>query len=237
MNGFTLSNDGVIVSLTKKHVTLTFDVVIKTVGDGCVTDVMMKPIVKKRIPDGYAHTSIGMERSLGINHLHKVFGHCGLENLKSTSKMYGLKQLGNFETCNECAVAKVQQKNFNKSWLNSSDVTGERLYIDISSNAEMSFGGAKFWVLIIDNYSDYCWSYTLKRKSDLKEKVNTLLTELQIAGLNVKFIRCDDARENVSMKNDQDIKSFGVKFEFSGPRTPQRNGKVERNFQTFYGRI
>jgi hypothetical protein len=30
---------------------------------------------------------------------------------------------------------------------------------------------------------------------------------------------------------------YGVKFEFSGPRTPQRNGKVERKFQTFFGRI
>jgi hypothetical protein len=72
MNGFTLANDGVIVSFTKKHVTLTFDVVIKIIGDGCVTGVMMKPIVKKRIHDGYAHTSIGMERCLDINHLHKV---------------------------------------------------------------------------------------------------------------------------------------------------------------------
>jgi len=71
----------------------------------------------------------------------------------------------------------------------------------------------------------------------LKGKVRTLLTELKIAGINVKFIQCDDAGENMPMKNDQDIKSFGVKFEFSGPRTPQRNGKVERKFQTFYGRI
>jgi hypothetical protein len=30
---------------------------------------------------------------------------------------------------------------------------------------------------------------------------------------------------------------LNIKFEFSGPRTPQRNGKVERKFQTFYGRI
>jgi hypothetical protein len=127
MNGFTLANDGVIVSLTKKQVTLTFDVVIKIVGDGCVTSVVMKPIVKKRIHNGYAHASIGMERSLDINHLHKVFGHCGLETLKRTSKMYGLKHSGNFETCNERAVAKAQQKNVNKSWLNSSDVPGERL--------------------------------------------------------------------------------------------------------------
>jgi hypothetical protein len=28
-----------------------------------------------------------------------------------------------------------------------------------------------------------------------------------------------------------------VKFEFSGPRTPQRNGKVKIKFQTFFGRI
>jgi hypothetical protein len=41
----------------------------------------------------------------------------------------------------------------------------------------------------------------------------------------------------MTMKNDHEIKSFGIKFEFSGPRTPQRNGKVERNFQLFYGRI
>jgi hypothetical protein len=161
MNGFTLANDGVIVSLTKKHVTLTFDVLIKTVGDGCVTGVMMKPIVKKIIHDGYAHTSIGMERSLDINHLHNIFGHCGLETLKSTSKMYGLKHSENFETCEESAVAKARQKNVNKSWLNSSDVPSERLYIDISSIAERSFGGAKFWALIVDDYSDYCWSFIL----------------------------------------------------------------------------
>jgi len=32
-------------------------------------------------------------------------------------------------------------------------------------------------------------------------------------------------------------KGCSIKFEFSGPRTPQQNGKVERKFQTFYGRI
>jgi hypothetical protein len=41
----------------------------------------------------------------------------------------------------------------------------------------------------------------------------------------------------MTMKNDPEIKSFGIKFEISGPRTPQRNGKVDRKFQTLYGRI
>jgi hypothetical protein len=89
--------------------------------------------------------------------------------------MYGLKHSGNFETCKECAVAKAQQKNVNKNWLNSSDVPGERLYINISSIAEKSFGGAKLWALINDDYSDYCWNFILKSKSYLKEKVKNFV--------------------------------------------------------------
>jgi transposase InsO family protein len=41
----------------------------------------------------------------------------------------------------------------------------------------------------------------------------------------------------MTMKNDPEIKLFGIKFEFSGPRTPQQNGKAERKFQKLYGRI
>jgi hypothetical protein len=47
-----------------------------------------------------------------------------------------------------------------------------------------------------------------------------------------------EINESIKIGNgDSVIKSFGVKFEFSGPRTPQRNGKFERKFQTLYGRI
>jgi hypothetical protein len=113
----------------------------------------------------------------------------------------------------------------------------ECLYVNISSIKERSFGEARFWDLIVDDYTDYCWSFILKNKLDLKVKIKTLLTDLKIANWNVRFIRCDDAGENMTIKNDPEIKSFGIKFEFSGPRTPQRNGKVDRKFQILYGRI
>jgi hypothetical protein len=32
-------------------------------------------------------------------------------------------------------------------------------------------------------------------------------------------------------------KGYNIKFESSGPQIPQRNGKMERKFQTFFGRI
>jgi hypothetical protein len=77
----------------------------------------------------------------------------------------------------------------------------------------------------------------LKNKSDVKGKIKTLLNDLKIAGIDVKYIRCNNAGKNKAMIDDPEIKPFGIKFEFPGPRTPQRNGKVERKFQTFYGRI
>jgi hypothetical protein len=43
-NGNKLSNNDVIVSLIKKHVTLPVDRIIKTLYDGCVTGVMMRTI-------------------------------------------------------------------------------------------------------------------------------------------------------------------------------------------------
>jgi hypothetical protein len=46
-----------------------------------------------------------------------------------------------------------------------------------------------------------------------------------------------DAAENMTMKDDPEVKTSGIKFEIFGPRTPPKNGKVERNFQTLYGRI
>jgi hypothetical protein len=115
-------------------------------------------------------------------------------------------------------------------------VSGERVYLDISSIRDESYGGSCFWVLLVDDYTDYCWRIFLKNKSDLKSKVMTLLTDLKIAEINVKYIRCDDSGENKALFEACQAQGYGVKFEFSGPKTPQQNGKVESKFQTFFGR-
>jgi hypothetical protein len=93
----------------------------------------------------------------------------------------------------------------NKNWLGSSNLPGERLYVDISLIKERSIGGAKVWALIVNDYTDYCSSFVLKNKSDLNGKIKTLLTDLKIANCNVRFIKCDNAGENMAMKNDPEI--------------------------------
>jgi hypothetical protein len=86
--------------------------------------------------NGFANASISNERSYDINHLHKLFGHCGQEIFNNTINMFGFNSSSNFDTCEQCAIARAQQKNVNKNWLVSSNLPGERLYVDISSIKE-----------------------------------------------------------------------------------------------------
>jgi hypothetical protein len=58
-------------------------------------------------------------------------------------------------------------------------VPGERLYIDISSVRASSFGGYKFWVLIVDDFTDMCWSIFVKAKSLMPEQVVMLIKSLR----------------------------------------------------------
>jgi hypothetical protein len=85
-------------------------------------------------------------------------------------------------------------KNVNKNWLGSSSLPGERLYVDMSSMIESSFGGVKLWSLIVDDYTYYYWSFVMKNKLDIRARIKMLLTDLKIANQIVKFIRCDDAK-------------------------------------------
>jgi hypothetical protein len=59
---FKVSKDGVVISLNYKHVKLEFDRVIHAT-DGCVTGVLMKPIMSDNI-NGFSNASISTKRSL-----------------------------------------------------------------------------------------------------------------------------------------------------------------------------
>jgi hypothetical protein len=143
----------------------------------------------------------------------------------------------NFKVCKDCTVAKARQKNLNQVWKGGIQVPGERVYLDIRNTRDESYGGSYFWVVLVDDCTDYCWSKSLKKKSDFKGKVLTLLTDLNVAGIYVKKLRCDDSCENKALFEACQSQGYGLKFEFSCPRTPQQNDNVKRKFQTFFGKI
>ena len=137
-----------------------------------------------------------------------------------------IQLVGTMKECHECALAKIKQQKIAKETTNKSTVPGERLCIEISSVRHPSYGGAKFWLLIIDDATRMCWSTFLKQKSDTCERVIRFIKNLRAQNYPVKYIRCDNAGENQTLQQQCDREILNVRFEFTGPDTPQYNGKV-----------
>jgi hypothetical protein len=97
--------------------------------------------------------------------LHHKLGHPHKQGIIDTAKHYGIK------LNTDCAISKIRVKNFGYNDENQATRKGERFSIDISSIQHISYGGAKFWLLIQDKYTNYCWSYFLSAKSNLSEVV------------------------------------------------------------------
>ena len=112
--------------------------------------------------------------------------------------------------------------------------------MDISSVKQRSYGGSKFWCLIINQHTGMKWSIFLKKKSDLADKIIPFLKNLHEKDkVIIQNIRCDGAGEHKTLKE----KCKGttglahIEFKFTPCDTPQYNGTFERAFATLYGRV
>jgi len=76
-------------------------------------------------------------------------------------------------------MAKSRQKNMPKVAMTKSEMPGEQLFIDISHPQSRSFGGLQYWLLIVDDATDYCFSIFLKSKDQLRFAMIRLIKELK----------------------------------------------------------
>jgi hypothetical protein len=116
-----------------------------------------------------------------------MFGHPNSQFVSATVSKYCFKTKNTLDVCSNCAVAKAKTKTLNKTNSHPSTELGGRINIDISSVLNSSYGGANFWLLIQDDFTNYLWSYFLKDKRDLPEKmVDWLRLVKKELSINVK---------------------------------------------------
>ena len=231
--GCRLGNEGEVITLTKDDFTLSFNHKIQT-KTGYVGAVEILPLDYDEM--AAAALAVG---AVDVNKFHALLGHVSEEKTRAVAKYYGVKLAGKFNPCSACAEAKARQKNVPKNIADDRrcNIVGERLHMDISSIKAKSFGGAKYWLLVLDEATGYAFSFFLKRKSDTGSTILKLVQDLQMKGKHVKKIRCDGAGENKATEQLLKANGLGIEFEYSAPNTPQQNGRVERRFATLYGRV
>ena len=92
-----------------------------------------------------------------------------------------------------------------------------------------SFGGNVYFITFTDDYSRYCKTYFLKKKSDALQKFKEFkVASENEAGINVKALRSDRGGEYLSDEFRCYLKECGIKSESTAAYSPQQNGVSER---------
>ena len=149
----------------------------------------------------------------------------------------------NDEPCDACMWSKGRFKPTPKYSHRKAKRVGERLHYDVFTSSVRSEDGAKYLLVVIDEYSGYIWAYGMKRKSETSELVRMTVktvekhlrkrievlggsTEKEVTG--VSTLRSDNAKENITNKMRAWCASRGTRIETTIPYTPYQDGKAER---------
>jgi transposase InsO family protein len=170
---------------------------------------------------------------------HSMLGHPNAQVVRQTAKHHNvtLTNLHN-RPCRHCLEAKLRMKNIPKDSSSRATAPGQRLFFDVSHIKTASFAANRFWLLVMDDYTNFIWSFFLTNKSHISSTLLPFLRQLQPQReLTVKYLRCDNAPEHIKFqKSLQQTTDLKIQFEYTAPNTPQQNGKIERKFATLYGK-
>ena len=114
---------------------------------------------------------------------------------------------------------------------------GYRVFMDICSFKQVSRGGNRHWLIVVDEFSGCTHSFFLKRKSDQTQIMLIWFRSLSKKhNIEINRIRLDNSGENRSLQKECGKANLGIPFEFTAPGTPQQNSVANRRIPTLMGR-
>ena len=173
-----------------------------------------------------------------FNVWHGRLAHVNCDTIKKVvdqGLVEGVKIQGKKESffCEPCQLGKAHKLPFYSSKQVKTQ-PGEFFHSDLFGPMSVqSLGGSKYTLMFTDNSTSYKFAYFVKYKSDVFDKFK--IFERLVANKfekPMKRIRYDGGGEYVNRKMEEYMQSIGIKYEKSAPRTPEQNGKSERQNRT-----
>ncbi|KAK1642921.1 hypothetical protein QYE76_060726 [Lolium multiflorum] len=110
----------------------------------------------------------------------------------------------------------------------------ELLHVDLfGPPSHESLGGKKYCLVIVDDYSRYCWVFFFKYKSETQRTMMEFANQVQRKyNATILAIRSDNGTEFKNYTLDDFLGEEGIQHQYSSPYTPQQNGVAERKNRT-----
>ncbi|GJU27827.1 retrovirus-related pol polyprotein from transposon TNT 1-94 [Tanacetum coccineum] len=170
---------------------------------------------------------------------HRRLGHANMRLIQSLASKELVRNLPKLKFdqhfCDACKIGKQAHASHKAKNVVSTTKCLELLHMDLfGPSAVRSYGGNRYTLVIVDDYSRYTWTRFLKNKTEAFDQFKIFSKKIQNQlGCTIVSIRTDHGRE---FDNEVQFGEFcnanGITHNFSAPRTPQSNGVVERKNRT-----
>lgn len=135
-------------------------------------------------------------------------------------------------SCQSCVLGKTVKMPF----VSSNSVTlfpFDIIHSDLWTSPVLSSSGHKYYVLFLDDYSNFLWTFPLMHKSDVIRIFTSFHAYVRTQfERSIKCIQCDNGGEFANRRFWELCQSQGISFRFSCPHTSSQNGKAERKIRS-----
>uniref|UniRef100_A0A1J3K4I8 Retrovirus-related Pol polyprotein from transposon TNT 1-94 n=2 Tax=Noccaea caerulescens TaxID=107243 RepID=A0A1J3K4I8_NOCCA len=235
-----------------------------TQGDGCFnlflnsncigSGIMVDGLYKLKLADQPLETHLTLQDNRGVKRKtcdidsyflwHKRLGHISSERIKRLVKDGVIPTLDftNITACVDCIKGK-QTKHTKRGATRSTQLL-EIIHTDICGPFDVpTFGGEKYFITFIDDFSRYCYLYLLHEKSQSVDAVQAFITEAERQlDRKVKIIRSDRGGEFYGRYDETGqhpgpfaklLQKLGIVAQYTTPGSPWQNGVAERRNRTY----
>ena len=164
---------------------------------------------------------------------HNRLGHPGdtiINSLISNKVLECNKACKTF--CSSCPLGKHVKLPFYDS-VSYTFLPFEIIHSDLWTSPIASTSGHCYYVLFLDDYSKYLWTFPIAKKSQVKQLFLTFhaLVQTQFER-NIKTFQCDNGTEYINGTLKDFFAKHGLVFRLSCPHTSPQNGKAERHIKS-----
>jgi len=172
---------------------------------------------------------------------HRCLGHISFDKVKQLADHHSEMIIDGSRTnptCVSCIAAKQTRTPNSSPATRTTTAPLQLIHTDLAGPMKTtSLGGARYYVLFIDDYSRYTVIYILRQKSETFAKFREYKALVEnYHDTKIKALRSDNGGEYTSIQFTKFMRESGISHEKTAPYSPEQNGVSERANRTLVGR-
>ncbi|KAJ8706101.1 hypothetical protein PYW07_010878 [Mythimna separata] len=190
------------------------------------------------IENSKMHANVSKSTMSMKEKLHRTLGHVNFKYLDIMCKNQLLEGIpkeieSEYMKCAICIENKMHNLSFKNNRRRAEDIL-EIVHTDVNGpHNTTGYGGEKYFVTFIDDYSKLAKVYCIKAKDQVADCFMEYVNAVQnLTGKMIKELRCDNGREYMNNKMYSFAREKGIMIKACPPYVHELNGTAERYNRT-----